>query len=187
MTATGISQANPAIVSGATLVPVTGTLILINEITGMAQISGMVFQTTPTGMSEFQLNGLNSSGFATAATAASFQIITPSVWVPPFCWVTAITNAFQSTITTSFDHNYVVGQIVLLSVPKAFGMKEADRQQATILAVPATNQMTVSLNTSTFTPFAFPPASAVPFTFAQVSSIGTAAGTVLSAYDNTGP
>jgi hypothetical protein len=76
-------------------------------------------------------------------------------------YVTNITQAAQAVVTVSIQHQYVVGQKIHLSIPSGFGMQEADQQTAIILAVTAYT-MTVDLNTSSFSAFAFPPSSAIP-------------------------
>ena len=101
---------------------------------------------------------------------------------PRFLYVTAISQATAAVVTTSENHNYVVGQLVHFSVPSSFGMSQINQLTGQITAVGATNspgtglfnQFTVNINSSAFTPFAFPASSGSPTTtlFATVAPAG---------------
>jgi hypothetical protein len=83
--------------------------------------------------------------------------------------VTAITNADAALVTTSFDHNYIVGTIVRFFIPNGYGMDQLHLQQGAILTVPTTDTFTVDIDTRDYTPFAVP---ASPTQYAQVTAIG---------------
>lgn len=189
VTATGISQAATAVVTGASASYPTGAIVRVTQVTGGDQIqdiAGMIFQVTNVSSSSFDLNGLNSSGFGAAATAASFQqILYPNVWQPLDLMVTNVTQAASAVVTTSINHNYQVGEIILFTGFGEFGMTQINGQQATITAVTA-NTMTVNLNTTAYNAFAWPATQPPPFQFPQVSNVGTSGSLVLNAYDNIG-
>jgi len=92
-----------------------------------------------------------------------------------------ITQAASAVVTLSVTHGYTVGQKVRMSVPAAFGMVEMDGLIGTITAVStANNTITLDIDSSAFTAFAFPGAAAVPFTWAQVVPVGEDTAQALS-------
>lgn len=184
ITGTAISQANPASVTAAGHGLVTGDVVLITGSTGMLQIAGMYFQITRTGVNTFTLNGLDSSGFAAPATACVVRkVLYPGIWQPQSCLITNITQAADAVITTSVDHGYVADQLIYLAVAPQFGMSEAAGKITKIKSVTA-NTMTVELDTSGFTAFAFPASAAGPFDFPNLSNYGTDSSLVLNEYRN---
>lgn len=181
---TAISQANPASVTAAGHGLQTGDIVLITGSTGMLQIAGMYFQITRTGVNTFTLDGLDSSGFAAPATAAVIRkVLYPGIWQPQSCLITKITQAADAVITTSVDHGYVADQLIYLSVAPQFGMSEAAGKITKIKSVTA-NTMTVELDTTGYTAFAFPASAAGPFDFPNLSNYGADSSLVLNAYRN---
>jgi hypothetical protein len=181
---TAISQANPASVTAAGHGLQTGDIVLITGSTGMLQIAGMYFQITRTGVNTFTLDGLDSSGFAAPATACVVRkVLYPGIWQPQSCLITKITQAADAVITTSVDHGYVADQLIYLSVAPQFGMSEAAGKITKIKSVTA-NTMTVELDTTGFTAFAFPASAAGPFDFPNLSNYGADSSLVLNAYRN---
>lgn len=86
--------------------------------------------------------------------------------------ITAITNAFPASVTTSFAHNYSTGTIVRLIVPMGFGMLQANNLTGTI-TVTSDTTFTIDIDTTSFDTFAVP--SENPghyYTKAQVVPIG---------------
>lgn len=183
VTVTSVSQANPALVTAVAHGYQTGDVVLLTGIAGMAQINTLQFQITVTGANTFELNGLDSSGFASAGTGGTVRrVLYPRAWQPLALTPIAITQAALAVVTTSVDHGYQVGQMVQLSVPADFGMVQADGAIADVVAVTA-NTMTLNLNTSAFTAFAFPP-SGSPLGMPSLSNYGTRGSLVLNAYRN---
>lgn len=183
---TAISQANPAVVTCAVAHGLlTGDQVLLSNSTGMLQIAGMYFQITKIDDFNFSLNGLDSSiPFSGPATAVQFRkILFPGIWQPQSCLITNISRAADAVITTSVDHGYKVGQLIYLAVAPQFGMVQASGKISRIKAVTA-NTMTIDLDTSSYTAFAFPLTGAGPFDFPNLSNYGTDSSLVLNAYRN---
>ncbi len=181
VTITSVSQANPAVVTAVAHGYATGDVVLLTGIAGMGQINTLQFQITVTGANTFQLNGLNSSGFAAAGSGGVVRrVLYPRAWEPVALTPIAITQAAQAVVTTSIDHGYQVGQMVQLSVPSDFGMVQADGAIADVVAVSA-NTMTLDLNSAAFTAFAFP-ASGSPLGMPSLTNYGTRGSLVLNAY-----
>jgi hypothetical protein len=179
---TDINRANPAVVSTGTttnLVDSVSVVRLINNV-GMLQISGMDFTVgTISASTSFQLKYLNNSGFAADSTSGFYRIVNASPrYYPRNRFITAITAASSAVVTLSVTHGFTAGQTVRFVVPSAFGMTQMDGLLGTITAVStANNTITVNIDSSAFTAFAFPTSAtaATGVTFAQVVPVGEAA------------
>lgn len=162
---TAISQADPAAVL-QTNTYAEGDIIQFYGTTGMLQIAGMNFQISTVTGSGYNLIGLDASGFAAAGTAGFTRRISKYLAVEPqFMYVTAISKATQAVVRTSVDPSlyYVVGMKIHFSIPFSFGMYEMNQLTGKILAIdPATYELTVDIDSSAFTTFAFPASSASP-------------------------
>lgn len=186
-TGTAISQANPAVVSDATS-PAVNDIVRIMNTTGMLQIAGMDFTVTAvTGGVNFTFGYLNSAGFAAAATNADYRIIPAARYQPARRFITGITAAASAVITLSVTHNYTVGDIVTVRVPTGWGMIEIDGLQGEVTAVStANNTITVDIDSSAFTAFAFPTSAiaAAGINFPEVTPVGEIATQLDQPTDN---
>jgi hypothetical protein len=153
---------------------VAGDIIKITNTTSMRQIAGMFFQVAiVVDGNNFKIN-LDSSGFASQATAGVCQkLIVPQLWQPRQKFIVGITLGATTTIKTSVDHGYSVGQLVTLQVPSDFGSVQLNGLRGRISSVPAANEFVVDIDSSAATAFAFPASGAVPFSFAQVEPAGS--------------
>ena len=167
VTGTTITQANGAVASAVNTLS-NGDQIIIYNAVGMEQISSMPFTVSSVSGTGFTLLGLNSSGFATPATAFYFRKISPFTPVVPQSYViTAVTQATQGVVTTSQAHNYVVGQKIEFNIPQSCGMVQlnnfyqASSKPIIITAVTAYT-FTINVNTSGYTAFALPASTLSP-------------------------
>ena len=170
---TAITQAASAVVT-LTNTFSEGDRVRLYNTTGMLQIAGMDFTISSVSGSGFTLSGLDSSGFAAAATAVTARRISSMDAVEPrYLYITKISQATQAVITVSCLHNYVVGELVYFNVPQSFGMQEISGQTGKITAV-TDYTMTIDIDSSAYTAFAFPASSAVPTTqlFATLAPAG---------------
>lgn len=102
--------------------------------------------------------------------------------------ITAITNATNALVTTSFAHQYIPGIIVRLYIPQSCGMPQANQQTATILTVPSTTTFTIDLNTTTYQPFSIPGSPNPHIQVSpQVVPIGEVNETLKAAFQNVLP
>lgn len=174
---TAITNASPAVVSQTNTYS-DGDIIQFYGTTGMLQIAGMNFQISSSSGSDYTLIGLRAAGFAAAGTAGFTRRISKYAAVEPkFLYVTEITKATQAVVRTSVDptQHYVVGMKVHFSVPYSFGMTEINQVTGTIVAMSAANYtMTVDVDSTAFTTFAFPASTSSPVTplFATVAPAG---------------
>lgn len=67
--------------------------------------------------------------------------------------ISAITESLTTTITTSVDHNYVVGQQVRLVIPAPYGAYQLNGLQAMVLSIPATTQVVLNIDSRLFDAF----------------------------------
>jgi len=96
-------------------------------------------------------------------------------YTPAINNLTAVTQANPAAVTTASNHNYVINQEVQFFIPPQWGMRQLDQLTGYVLSIPALNQFTVSIDTSTFDAFIIPtPPPLVVINPAQVSGIGEA-------------
>jgi hypothetical protein len=162
---TAITAASPAVVSQTNTYS-ENDIVRIYNTTGMLQIAGMPFQISTVSGSGYTLIGLRAAGFAAAATAGNTRRISKFAAVDPeMLYITEITQAVQAVVRTSVDPSpyYVVGNKIHFSIPSSFGMTQMNQLTGTILAISATNYtLTVDIDSSAFTAFAFPASTASP-------------------------
>jgi hypothetical protein len=174
---TAITAASPGVVSQTNTYS-DGDIIQFYNTTGMLQIAGMNFQISSTSGAGYTLIGLRAAGFAAAGTAGFTRRISKYAAVEPqFLYVTAISKAIQAVVTCSVDPTqyYAVGMKVHFSVPYSFGMTQMNQLTGKIVAMSAANYtMTVDIDSSAFTTFAFPASTASPTAqlFATVAPAG---------------
>ena len=91
---------------------------------------------------------------------------------PALRLITAITNAEQAEVTTSFDHDYLTGLVVRIDVPnKRYGMIQIDKQVGTI-TVTGDTTFTIDINTTQYDPFTLPSEPPYVSTYPSVIPIG---------------
>lgn len=74
--------------------------------------------------------------------------ITPQYYEPSRFVISGVTLGQTTTVTTSEDHNYVVGQEVRLLIPASFGCFQLNNLQGFVLSIPAANQVVISINSA---------------------------------------
>lgn len=183
---TAISAANPAVVTQTNTYS-NGDIIRIYNTTGDLTIAGMDFQISSASGSGYTLSGLaNISGNGLAAATAGYtrRISKYAAVEPEFLYITNISQATQAVVSTSVDPSayYVVGMKIHFSVPNSFGMSQMNGLTGKIVAVNAASvtgnvgayNLTVDIDSSAFTAFAFPLTTLSPTAqlFATLSPAG---------------
>jgi len=162
---TAITNASPAVVTQTNTYSENDVVYLYNT-TGMLQIAGMPFQLSSVSGSGYTLIGLRAAGFATAATGGfTRRVSTFNAVEPEFLYITEITQATQAVVRTSVDptNHYVVGMKIHFSVPQSLGMIQMNGLTGKIVAVSSANYtVTVDIDSTNFTAFAFPASTASP-------------------------
>jgi len=69
--------------------------------------------------------------------------------------ISAITNSFPVTITTTINHQYKNGLIIRIDIPNGLGMEQLNQQFGPI-TVTGNTTFTLPLDTTNFTPFSVP-------------------------------
>lgn len=181
-TVTAISTASTPVVSASSTANlVAGSVVRFINVAGAQQLGGLDFTiASVSSNTSFTLPYMAQLGGA--GTTGSFRIIPfDPMYYPTRRYITAITAANPAVVTLSVTHGYTVGQKVRLVVPAAYGMIEMNNQFATITAISTTyNTITLDIDSSAFTAFAFPATAATPFSPAMVVPVGEAANSAVS-------
>ena len=105
------------------------------------------------------------------------------IYYPGMRIITAITQAFPASVTTSFAHGYNTLLVVRLDVPDGYGMTNVNQSVGTITVTSSTT-FTIDIDTRLFPPFSTPLGATQA---AQVVPVGEDNSTVYLATQNTLP
>lgn len=90
-----------------------------------------------------------TTGVITYPTPAYQNLpIDAQFYIPGRFVISAVTLGVTTTITTSLDHNYVIGQEVRLIIPPSFGCRQLNESKGFVLSIPNLNQVNVSIDSS---------------------------------------
>ena len=103
--------------------------------------------------------------------------IQPQNYQPSQFVISAVTLGQITTVTTSTNHNYVIGQQVRLLIPPTFGCIQLNEQTGYVFSIPAANQVTVNINSTNFDPYVASSAKTV----AQIVAMGDINGGQINA------
>ena len=177
VTGTTITKASQAVCS-ATNTFSNGDIVRIYASDEMDQINGMEFSISSVSGSVFTLTYMNTNtANFTASTAFKVRkLASAGQFLPSNRYITAVTTGTSTTVTFSVTHNWVVGSTVTFNVPAVFGMTQLNGLTGNVTAINTSNNtITVDIDSSGFTAFAWPAASAAPLTFAQAVPGGSQA------------
>jgi ABC-type Fe3+-hydroxamate transport system substrate-binding protein len=74
--------------------------------------------------------------------------IEPQNYVPRQFFISNVTLGTTTTVTTTANTNFVVGQLVRLIIPPTFGCRQLNESQGYVVSIPAPNQIVVNINSS---------------------------------------
>jgi len=181
---TGITSANPPVVNTANTSSLSdGDIVRIFSTVGALQLRGLDFtiDTITPGVS-FELAFMAGIANANPGAGTFRRIPYNPLFYPSTRFITKISQATQAIVTLSVIHDYSIGQVVRLIIPTvtavAYGMTELDGMQVTIVDIDQPdadgemNTITIDVDTTGFTAFAFPLTTAPGFTPAQVVPMG---------------
>ena len=178
---TAVSNAAIPVVSGVStgLISDTSIVRLFNA-AGAVQLNGIDFTVGTIAPGSIPLAHMAQIVNAPGIVAGTYVVVPFNPYYYPSTRViTGISQAAQAVVTLSVNHNYVVGQKIRFKVSAAFGMSQINGIEATIVAVGAvgvngttTNTITVDVDTTGFTAFAFPITTDPGFTPAMVVPLG---------------
>lgn len=174
-TVTAVSTASiPVVTNSGTNGLSAGQVVRLINIAGAPQLGGIDFTVGINTLSTTTFSLDYMAQLSVAGTTGSWMLINHDpIFYPRHRIITKITQASQAVVTLSVTHGYLVGQQVRMVVPVANGMSQMNGLQATIVAINTTNNtITINVDSTSFSAFAFPLAAGVPFTPAQVTPIG---------------
>jgi len=176
-TVTAVSNATPPVVTITSTANLNvGDIVRMINVTGAQQLGGIDF-TIGNGTLTATDFSLDYMATIVAGTAGYFRKIDfDPLYYPRRRFISAISAAASAVVKLTVTHGYTVGQKVRFTVSSAYGMVEMNGLAGTITAInTTTNTVTVDINSSAFTPFAFPlTADAVKFSHAIMTPIGEA-------------
>ena len=181
----GLLQATISAISDASIPVVTntgtngllpGNVVRLQNVAGAQQLGGIDFTVGYNTLSTTTFS-LDYMAQIVAGTTGSWRVIPfDPIFYPRRRVITKISKATQAVVTLSVTHGYTPGQLIRMHVPAAFGMTEMDGLSATIVAVNTTttsgNTITLDIDSSAFTTFAWPLSSNLAFTPAEVVPYG---------------
>lgn len=74
--------------------------------------------------------------------------IEPQFYQPRQYFISAITLGANTTVTTSVDHDYVVGNVCRLIIPYLNGCRQLNEVQGDVISIPAANQVILNINSA---------------------------------------
>ena len=87
--------------------------------------------------------------------------------------ISSITQASPMIVTTVNTHNYPAGVNVRFAIPSIFGMQQLNAIQTQVISV-TSNTLTCNVNSSNFTPFAYP--GSLPLAYTPPTVIPNSSG-----------
>ena len=75
-------------------------------------------------------------------------VIEADFYEPSRFVITAISTGATTTVTTSVAHNYVIGQLVRLLIPRLYGAQQLNQQTGYVLSIPSTTQVVLAIDSS---------------------------------------
>lgn len=82
--------------------------------------------------------------------------------------ISALSFGASTTVTTTVDNNYVVGQLCRLLIPSNCGSRQLNEAEGYVLSIPAANQVTLAIYSVGTTALIVPSSGTLP----QIMAIG---------------
>ena len=196
MALTGITNGNPPVVNTANTASLNnGDIVRIFSTVGAQQLGGVDFTigNINAGVS-FELAYMAAIANANPGAGTFRKIPYNPYFYPRNRIISKISQAAQAIVTLTVTHGYTVGQEVRFVIPTitaaSFGMTELDGLKGTIIAIGQadadgiTNTITIDIDTSGFTAFAWPLTADPRGGFPQIVPIGENTATALNLGQN---
>lgn len=162
-----------------------GSIVRLYNMTGAHEFDGMDY--TVTAVNAGVSFDMAYTPVTVAAAAAGVYRLIPNdtLYYPRNRYITSISQAAQAVVVMTVTHNYQIGQQVRFYVDAMYGMTQINGLTGNIVAVnTGTNSITVDIDTTGFTAFAWPltaVAAATAHTLPQVVPVGEDTATALAA------
>lgn len=154
----------------------TGDVVIFSNLyqtstTGMQQIAGIPFMITNTGATTFTIkwdtSGSNYTAFNTATSTNNLgsykKVLYPDLYFPGSSIISAITTGATTTIKTTDQHDYQVGQQVAFHIPNIWGTTQLNELPnaslpgspitAYVISVTDAQTVVVNINSTGYTAF----------------------------------
>jgi hypothetical protein len=79
--------------------------------------------------------------------------INPQYYQPRVYNISAIANGTTTLVTTTINHDYVVGQEVRFVISQLYGERQLNQQTGLVISVPAANQVIVNIDSTNYDAF----------------------------------
>lgn len=176
LSGSAISSATPPLVSSSgTGSLANGNTVEMYSCTGAAEFNGYRF--TVSNVTPNTSFNLAYAPTIVAGTTCKYRIFSNNpLYYPRNLLVSSVSQATQAVVIFTETHGLRSGQELVFKVPSQFGMTQLDGLRGTIVAInTTTNSVTVNIDTTSFTAFAFPltaVAAGAPYTPAQAIPFG---------------
>ena len=98
--------------------------------------------------------------------------IHPEYYEPSRFVVSAISEGLTTIVTTTVDHNYVVGQEIRLLIPVFWGAYQLNNMTGFVISVPSSTEVTLNIDSVGVSPFALASAHPSIIQEPQIIAIG---------------
>lgn len=170
----GATAANPIVFNVTAHGYAVGDVVMFEGLyqsstTGMPQISGMPFRVSAVGDADhFSVvwpgNGSNYTALSGSPSGAYVKkVLYPFLYAPGVSFIEAITTGTTTTVTTTCQHNFVVGQEVGFHIPSVWGTTQLNELPNVlipgspvygyVITVNSSTQFVVNINSTGYTAF----------------------------------
>lgn len=172
----GVSNATqPLVTTGNTGTMGVGSIVRLSQVSELPNLMGIDFEIgaiTPNTNFTVAYVLANVPG-AVGTTGFYRHVKYDPLYYPRRRYIVNVTQAAQAVVTFSVTHGYTVGQELRFHVDPSNDMIELDGLKGTVLAINTTNNtVTVDIDSSAFTAFAFQIPADSPFSPAHAVPIG---------------
>ena len=74
--------------------------------------------------------------------------IEPQYYMPRQYVIAGLTLGINTIVTTTVDHDYVIGQQIRLLIPEFSGSRQLNDQVGYVIAIPSSTQVTTTINST---------------------------------------
>jgi hypothetical protein len=187
VTGTTITKAGPPVCTATSHGYSNGDIVRIINSDNMGQLNGVEFTIASVATNTFTLAYIdtNTANFTASTSFTVRKIPNDFIYAPRARTVTAVTTGTTTEIQMAVTHGLSIGEVVSFNVPDVWGMTQLSGLSGEITAInTTTNTITVDIDSSAFTAFAWPAASSSPLSFAEVIPFGDAGAVTAGATDN---
>jgi hypothetical protein len=76
--------------------------------------------------------------------------IQPQFYAPSRFEIDDIAKGRTTVVTTTVDHNYVIGQLVRITIPAAYGMYQINENQGIVVTIPSTKEVEIQIDSTSY-------------------------------------